>query len=358
MKIAIVGGGSIANTHARALRQLGQRISLVIGTDLARTEAFGRTWGAEKASICFADALAPGIEAVHICTPPVLHYRMASEALDAGKHVICEKPLALAAADAKALADLAKRKGLLGAVNFNTRFYEACTQARALVQSPDFGPIQLIHGAYLQEFHLLPADYMWRYDAELGGLMRAVTEIGSHWIDLARFWSGLEIEAVSAVFGCFQPERILNGKTMYPAGHKGGAPVRVDSEDAAAVALRFSNGALGNMLLSEVSPGRSNALSMEVSSANGALWWNSEDPYRLNQSLGKFRGSHVRTNAFGGGFTGTFAVFFEKLYNALAVGYDPDKAADFPTFEDGWKNVAVCESIYKSACSASTWTEV
>ena len=359
MKIAIVGCGNIANVHAKALGQLGQTLALAVGTDPSRAAAFGKKWGAKETSVHMEDALAPDIDVIHICTPPALHYEMVKQALAAGKHILCEKPLALTAAEGKELADIAKQKGLLGAVNFNSRFHEACVQAKALIHSPGFGPIHFLHGCYLQEFHLLPADYMWRYDGKLARPMRAVTEIGSHWIDMARYWSGLEVEAVSAAFGYFQPDRVLVEKTMYAPGNDGeGETVRIDSEDAAVATFRFSGGALGSMVLSEVSSGRSNYLSMEVSGTKGAVWWNSEDPYRLNQSAGKSFGHNTRVNAFGGGFPDTFSAFFTKVYGALSAGYDPDASADYPTLEDGYRNAAVCEAIYQSAHNQSAWTQV
>ena len=356
MNVAIAGCGFIANTHAQALRQLEQNLVLAVDADFARAEAFREKWGAGAASDKFADVLNPGVDVVHLCTPPTLHYEMAKQVLQAGKHIICEKPLTLNAAEAKELMELAKQKGLVAAVNFNVRFHEACGRAKALVDAPEFGDVHLVHGVYFQEFHLLPADYMWRYNAEHGGKMRAVTEIGSHWIDLARYWSGLEVAAVSASFGKFRPDRKQDGGLMYPPEHEGGTPLRVDSEDAAAVTLRFSNGAMGSMLLSEVSSGRSNYLSMEVSGGGEAVWWNSEDPYRLNHAAGKFSGHNTTVNAFGGGFPDTFAAFFTHVYGALQSGGAGQ--ADYPTFYDGFVNVAVCEAIFESAQNNSAWTEV
>ncbi|MDL2213969.1 Gfo/Idh/MocA family oxidoreductase [Clostridia bacterium OttesenSCG-928-O13] len=358
MNVAIVGPGGIANTHAAALAQLKQNLVMVVGRDAAKAKAFAETWGAAASSTKLEDALGPGVDVVHLCTPPALHYAMAKDILAAGKHLVCEKPLTLSADEAKELVALAKEKKVLAAVNFNVRFHEACGRAKAAVADKSFGDVQLIHGTYFQEFHLLPADYMWRYIPQLGGKMRAVTEIGSHWIDLARFWTGLEINAVCATLGRFNPKRMLDGGMMYPEGHKGGEEVEVGSEDAAAVTFRFENGALGSMLLSEVSSGRSNYLSMEVSSGNAAVWWNSEDPYRLNEASGKFAGAKTTVNAFGGGFPDTFSAFFGKVYGALKAGQYEMDGADYPTLQDGFVNAAVCDAIWQSAHSKSAWTEV
>ena len=355
MKVAIVGAGNIAGTHAKALRGLEQTIELAVGRDLAATQVFAKKWNVPKASDRFEDALAPEIDCVHLCTPPALHYEMAKAVIQAGKHIVCEKPLCLDAAQARELAALAREKNVLAAVNFNVRYHEACGRARAMIADKNFGDVHLIHGSYLQEFHVLPAMYMWRYIPEVGGNMRAVTEIGSHWIDLVRYWTGLEIEAVSADFGRFNPDRVLKDGSMYPPGEAKGESIRVDSEDAAVVMLRFSNGAIGSLLLSEVSHGRSNAVSLEVSSGKRSVWWCSEDPYRLN-SAEKFSGVNGAVNAFGGGFPDTFTAFFSEVYAALAAGNFHN--GGFPSFEDGAANAAVCQAIGQSAANQSKWTEV
>lgn len=358
MNVAIIGCGGIANVHAQALGQLRQNLVLAIDRDLAKANDFKEKWGAAAASNNWLDTLGPGVDCVHLCTPPALHYEMAKEILAAGKHLVCEKPLTLDAGEAKELFTLAQDNHLLAAVNFNVRFHEACQRARETVAAKDFGPIQLIHGTYFQEFHLLPTEYLWRYLPKLSGKMRAVTEIGSHWIDLARYWTGLEVAAVSATLGKFNPQRVVDGGVMYPHGHTPGEEIVVDTEDAAAVTLRFSNGALGSMLISEVSSGRSNRLALEVSSGGGAVWWNSEDPYRLNQSEGKSSGVKAVVNAFGGGFPNTFSAFFNRVYTAMDSGHFELAEADFPTVYDGYVNSAVCDAIWQSAQNQSAWIDI
>lgn len=357
MRIAILGCGNIANTHALALTQLGHSITVAVNPTPAKAKEFGSRWHAKRTGTEMTDVLADDVDCVHICTPPALHYEMVKQVLSAGKHVICEKPLCLDAEHAKELMELAKAKGLLAAVNFNVRYHEACKRAKNQIVSGDFGDIRLISGSYKQEFHVLPADYMWRYIPETGGKMRAVTEIGSHWIDLVRFWTGLEISAVSATLGRFNPDRYMKDGMMYPEKTEGATPIRVNSEDAAIITLRFSNGAIGSLLLSEVSHGHSNSITLEVSSGKKSIWWCSEDPYRLNSGEGKFCGVNSSVNAFGGGFPDTFSGFFEQVYSALESG-SYKTVPDYPTFYDGYINAAVCEAIYNSSENNSEWTEV
>lgn len=354
MRIAIIGCGFIAETHAAALLNQRQTLALCVATSMEKAGTFARRWGFEAHSDRFEDALADGIDCVHICTPPTLHFAMAKAAMLAGKHVICEKPLCLEAAEAKELWELAKDTGRLAAVNYNVRYYEACREARVQVQSRTFGKPLLIHGSYMQQFSLLPCDYMWRYIPERGGKMRCVTEIGSHWFDLLRYVTGLSIVEVSADFGKFFPRRYLKDGIMYETPTEGGTPLEIDTEDAASVMLRFSNGARGVLLLSQISHGRSNRVAFEISSARRSLWWNSEDPLKLHTAQ-RDTGIQTKVNAFAGGFPDTYTAFFHQIYTALESGALPE---DIPSFYDGYQNAAICEAVYRSATQDSKWVAV
>ena len=356
MRVAIVGCGFIAEVHAEALKELGHTIAVVIGHNLSKTESFAKKWNAERFGNDFNMALASDIDCVHICTPPVFHYQMVKDALNAGKHVICEKPMCLNSDEAKELLMISREKKLVGAVNFNVRFYDACKQAKKFISSQDFGRICLIHGSYLQEFHALPEDYTWRYKPELAGPMRATTEIGSHWIDIARYWTGLEIEEVSANYGSFTPDRYISDGIMYEENKSDSEKITVSSEDAASISLRFSNGAIGNLLLSEVSHGRNNLINIEVTGTEQSIWWNSEEPYKL-RSGHKYSGVTTRINAFGGGFPNTFSSFFQEVYKDIEKGIPSDNPS-YPSFYDGYVNSAVCAAVYESACNNSSWVKV
>ena len=146
MKVAIVGCGNIAATHAKALIQQKQEIVLAVGRDQSKAKAFAETWNIPSHSNQFTDALASGVDCIHICTPPAMHYDMAKAALLAGKHVVCEKPLCLNSEQARELYQLAQEEGLLAAVNFNVRYHEACQRGRKIVAAPGFGAPRLIHG--------------------------------------------------------------------------------------------------------------------------------------------------------------------------------------------------------------------
>ena len=352
MGAAIIGTGFIAQVHAQALKAMGREIAVVIHPSAEKARAFAETWGAKSWSADSEAFLDVEVVCVLICTPPMLHFGTVQAALEAGKHMICEKPLCISAQEAKTLWQLAERQGVVHAVNFNVRFYEACRKAREEIASGSLGKPLLIHGSYLQAFHALPSPYSWRYQPEKAGKMRAMTEIGSHWIDLARYWTGLEVTAVSADFAGFFPKRYVADGIMQESGN--GTEITVGSEDAALLHLRFSNGAAGSVVLSEVSHGRNNRLSLEVTGNLSSLWWNSEDPWRLHHGT-----SDVSTqiNAFSGCFPQTFQDFFAAVYRDIAAGH-PAAKPDYPTFYDGYINAAVCEAALESSENQGKWINV
>ena len=356
MKIAIIGCGFIAATHAQALKGMNLPIAVAVDANPLAAKAFAEQWDIPEHTDSFERVLEEDIGVVHVCTPPTLHYDMVRRIILAGKHVICEKPLCLDPAQAKDLENLAWEKGIISAVNFNVRFHEACSRIRAAVTSENFGRVCLIKGSYEQEFHVLPADYMWRYQKELAGPMRATTEIGSHWIDLARFLTGLEILEVSATYGKFTPDRYVKDNIMYEEEQPGAEKITVDTDDAVCAVLKFSDGALGSLLLSEVTCGKNNYVSMEISGSRQSVSWNSEDPYKVC-TASKFAGVNSSVNAFGGGFPDTFTAFFTEVYRDILAG-KRSEAPTYPTFKDGYINAAVCSAIYESANNHSAWTEV
>jgi len=345
MKVAIIGSGFIAHLHAEMIKALGLELVVVISKTEKNAAAFAKNWRIPYYGTSLQLAL-DKCDCIHVCTPPLAHYEQAKAIIAAGKHLICEKPLTIHPKEAAELYHLAKDKGVIAAVNFNVRFHEACQRAKELIVQKEFGAIRLIHGSYLQEFHANSDYYSWRYKPTEGGPMRATTEIGAHWIDLVRHWTGLEITAVAANFGHFQPNRYLaqDGR-IHPNKQENSQAIKVTSEDAATILLKFDNGAIGNLILSEVAHGKKNQLSLEVTGRHQSVWWNNETPYQLFHGE-KNKGVQVSTNPFGGGFTATFKQLFQQVYAAID---SPNKAINYPTFKDGAINASVCAAIYESA---------
>lgn len=357
MKAGIWGAGNIAATHAEALKMSGISIGAVVDVDRRRSGEFAKNWGAETWGDDSAILFREDISAVHVCTPPNLHYEMVMRLLNAGKHVLCEKPLCFDDSQAQELAQISKEKGLVCAVNFNVRFHLACQRAREIVSAPDFGPVLLIHGNYMQEFNAFPAPLDWRYDPVLAGKMRAVTEIGTHWMDIAQYISRKKITAVSALFGRFHPERTLDGGMMYrPETHTKGEVFGVSSEDAAAVNIRFEDGAIGCVLFSEVSPGRINRITLEVTGTDRNLWWNSEDNNMLHTAR-KGEGVNTQVFGFGNGFADTFRTLLKAYYTDVHAGVAPEKTV-YPGFDEGAQIVRLCNALLESAENNSEWVQV
>lgn len=354
MKIGVIGCGFIAETHAQSIRALGHNLEVVVSRNLEKVTAFAKKWKVPHYGINFELAIAK-CDCIHICTPPMAHYQYAKAVILAKKHILCEKPLCIHPAEASELFQLAKEQGVIAAVNFNVRFHEACKRARKSIGQKAFGKIRLIHGSYLQEFHAERDFYSWRYQRAEGGNMRATTEIGAHWIDLVRYWTGLEVIAVAANFANFQPQRYLDKDgIIYSDSDQNRQVVQVESEDAATILFKFSNGAIGNVVLSEVSHGKSNQLQLTVTGEYQSISWNNEHPYQLLKGE-KNKGIQVETNPFGDGFNASFTSLFKEFYQAIA---SPSHSSSFPTFKDGYINALICQAIYKSAQQNSKWVPI
>jgi len=311
----------------------------------------------------------PAIDVVHLATPNNLHFPHAKAALLAGKHVVCEKPLAMNTKESAELVKIAKETGLVNAINFNLRFYPISQHARAMVQSGQIGKVYTMYGSYLQDWLLLETDWNWRLEPDLGGTLRAVADIGSHWLDLMTFISGLRIESVMADFKTFLPVRkkptkpveTYTGKLLTPEDYE---DKPINTEDYASVLLRFEDGARGVLTVSQVSAGRKNRLSYEIDGSKSSLAFVSERPNELwighrdrpNEHLLKdpslllpeARAVSAYPGGHNEGFPDTFKQLSAKVYQYIRKG-DFSAAPDFPTFADGHYELQLCEAIEKSA---------
>jgi len=369
-QIGVAGTGFIGPAHVEALRRLGITVAGIVGSSRERAAPKAEALRLGKVYATYEEMIAdPAIGAVHITSPNHLHYSQAKAALLAGKHVVCEKPLAMNTQESAELVALAKERNLVNAVNFNIRFYPLCQQARALVQSGELGDVYIVQGSYLQDWLLLPTDWNWRLEPDLGGVMRAVADIGSHWLDLLTFITGQRIEAVCADFKTFIPVRqkptmaidTFTGK-LQTAVETVAQPIH--TEDYATILLRFAGGARGVVTVSQVSAGRKNRLYYEIDGAKSALTWDSERPNELwighrerpNEVLIKdpsllapaarqyaaYPGGHAE------GFPDTFKQLYAAIYLYIANG-DFRAPTDFPTFADGHYELVLGEAIYQSA---------
>lgn len=375
---AVVGAGFIGPVHVEALRRLGVPIRGLLGVDQAESKSACAKLGLPRAYANFDEVLAdPSVQAVHLAVPNVLHYPMAKRAIEAGKHVMCEKPLAMTAAESAELVGLARGKKLAAGVCYNLRFYPLNLEARDRCARGEVGRVYAINGSYLQDWLFYDTDYNWRVLADQGGALRAVADIGTHWMDLICSITGLEVEAVFADLLTVHPIRkrpkgeveTFTGKL---AAQRETEPVEIATEDYGNILFRFRGGAKGSLCVSQVTAGRKNCLRYEISGERCALAWNSEMPNELwigrrdraNESLirdpslvGDLARSYI--NYPGGhneGFPDAFKQCFRAFYNYIAAG-DYSAVPQFPTFAEGHREVALCEAILKSH-REQRWTAV
>ncbi len=346
-KVGILGIGWVAGFHVQALRELDIEVFAVVGSTREKAEAFAREWDIPNYGEDLDLLFDPQISAVHICTPPQRHYEQIRLLLAQGKHIFCEKPLSLSAKEAKELAQMEETSGLVCCVGFNVRSYSQCKKARELVQGGDLGRLLLIHGSYLQEFGAEPALWSWRYESNL----HAVTEIGSHWLDLAQYISGERITAASALFDSFHPLRYRRDGLLYTEPQEAADAVSVPSEDVALIHFRTETGAIGSVVLSELSHGHGNQLRLEITGEKATLAWNSEAPMTLFLS---HKGKTAELPGEEDSFETTFLTQFREFYKAVRG----EKVFSGVTFREAYRNTLLCEAIGESAKNHSAWMEV
>jgi predicted dehydrogenase len=371
LSAALVGTGFIAAVHVDALRRLGVDVLGVVGSspDRAAEAGLGNVYGS-LGELLEDDR----IDVVHLTTPNHLHYPQVKRALAAGKHVVCEKPLALTAAESRELVELADAAGVVHCTNFMARFYPLVQQARSLLNEGSLGEIWNVHGSYLQDWLLRPTDWNWRLEPERGGEVRAIGDIGSHWLDLVQFVTGSRIVEVFADLQTVIPirRRPVGPVQTFAQTEAEGEDVAIATEDLAHVLLRFEGGAPGAVVISQVSAGRKNMLSFELDGADAALGWNSERAEELwlgrrdrpnelllrDPSLMKPAARETTTLPGGHaeGFAETFRELYRRVYRAVETGGPPPEP-DYPTFADGhWENI-LGEAIALSS-RERRWIEV
>jgi predicted dehydrogenase len=368
--VGVAGTGFIGPAHIEGLRRIGIQVLGLAEDTPKNAQIKAAELGIPRAYDLFESMLAdPDIDVVHLATPNLLHHPYAKAALLAGKHVVCEKPLAMNASESAELVKLAADTGRVNVVNFNIRMYPMVQQARSLVQNGEIGDLFILQGSYLQDWLLFPTDWNWRLEPNLGGALRAVGDIGSHWLDLITFITGLRVEEVYADFKTFhtirkkptKPLETFTGKMLQPTDY---VEKPISTEDYATILLHYENGVRGVVTVAQVCSGRKNRVFFEINGSKSSLAWDGERPNELwignrtapNQLLMKdpslmtpearqtvsYPGGHAE------GFPDTFKQLYKKVYDYIFAG-DFNKRPDFPTFADGHYEMVLCEAIESSA---------
>jgi predicted dehydrogenase len=378
IRVGVIGAGFIGPAHIESLRRLGGiEVVALAGSSQASAERKAAALFVPRAYGDYHDMIQdPDVDVVHITTPNVHHYAAAGAVLRGGKHVVCDKPLAMTSRESEELVRLAEGSGLVHAVTFNNRFYPVLQHARAVIRRGEIGPVQLVHGGYWQDWLLLDTDYNWRVDPAQGGPLRAVGDIGSHWLDLAQWLTGQPVRAVFADLVTVLPVRRKPAHPVdtFTTADVERVPVRIETEDAATVLLRLGNAARGVMMVSQVSAGRKNRLVLEVNGARGSIAWDGEQPNELwighrerpNEILikdpalldeaarpyARYPGGHAE------GFPDSHTAINRAIYEYIrAGGRRTGRPPEFPTFADGHRENLIADSILHSA-REKRWVEV
>ncbi len=368
--VALIGTGFIGPIHIEAVRRAGQQVVGVLGSSPARSQAAAEKYGIPRAYLSLDELLADSaVQAVHVTSPNRYHAEQTAAVLRAGKHVLCEKPLAMTSTESAALVALAKETGLHAGVCYNVRFYPLCHEARARIAAGEVGPLLHVTGSYVQDWLLKETDFNWRVLASEGGELRAIADIGTHWLDLLQFIVGEEVVAVCADLQTVHPVRKkpsgLSSVETFQADRA--TPVHdeevpIDTEDAGNILLQFASGAKGNLHVSQTTAGRKNCIRYEIAGRQEALGWNSERPNELwigqrdrasellvrdpallspaARGIASYPGGHNE------GFPDSFKQLFRAFYGSLSQS--PQGPQPYPTLSEGHREIVLCEAILKS----------
>ncbi|MGN7978891.1 Gfo/Idh/MocA family protein [Microbacterium sp. 22195] len=353
IRSGFLGGGFMAQVHSRAARAAGAAMAAVASSSPQRAERAAQQLGIGRAVGSVEELLAGDSDIVHICTPNATHASLALQVIAAGKHVICEKPLATTLVDARALADAAAERGVVAAVPFVYRYHPMVREARARIAAGEIGSLLTVDCGYLQDWMLLPTDDDWRATSASGGPSRAFADIGSHLCDLLEFVTGDRIVRLTA-------------RTRRVFDERGGHPVA--NEDAVAILVELASGAIGTLLISQMAAGRKNALTLELHGADASIRFDQERPEELwvggreeNRHLfrdpstaheGVARFSRVPVG-HAQGYQDAFNGFVADAYAAVA-GEQPD---GLPTFADGVRAAQLTEAVLLAA-REERWIDV
>jgi predicted dehydrogenase len=378
LSAVVVGTGFIGPVHVEGLRRAGVHVAGIVGSSPDKSQLAAEQLGLPRGYATLDDVLADtAVDSVHLATPNRLHFAQAAAVLRAGKHVLCEKPLAMTSSETADLVRIAAESARAAGVAYNIRFYPLCHEVAARVADGSLGNILHVTGSYVQDWLLYDSDFNWRVLAEDGGNLRAVADIGTHWLDLVQFIVGRKVNAVCADLRTVHPTRQRPGGGVETFSGKGSAPrktepISVTTDDCGCVMLRFDNGANGCLWVSQTTAGRKNCLRFEIAGSQQSFAWNSEAPNELwighrdrpnemlirdpalmkasARAIANYPGGHNE------GFPDTFKQLFRSFYGYVAAG-NFTAPPPFPTFADGHREVLLCEAVLRSA-REGRWVEI
>ena len=372
-RVAILGAGMIGDVHRRAATLAGAQILGVMASTPERSRQVAEEWGVEQAYGSIEEVAESKAEIVHICTPNASHVGYAVALMEAGKHVLCEKPLGISLADAQHAAEVAKDTGVINTIPFAYRFHPMAREMRARVQAEEFGALNLMHGSYLQDWLLNPKATSWRVDPKAGGPSRAFGDIGSHWCDLLEWVTGDRIARLVATISITIKQRPASTAATMSAVESDAPLVDVQTEDSALILFRTASDIAGSAVISQLSAGRKNRLWMEVDGMHQSaafdqelgeqLWIGDDEGARVlvrdpNHGSAEQRRLSMLPAGHAQGYAQCFENYVADSYAAVDAraghGHLPD---GLPTFVDGARAAEICDAMLRSA-SSGEWVNV
>jgi predicted dehydrogenase len=368
IKTAIIGSGFMGKVHTEAVRRLGNVEVIALASSPRHDAAkLAHVFDIPHVASSWKNIVKdPEVEVVHVCTPNALHFPVSMAAMEAGKHVICEKPLAMSVAEAKQMVELAKKNKLANCVNHNLRYYPVVQHIREMIANGELGDILIVQGTYSQDWLLYDTDYNWRIESKFNGPLRVVGDVGSHWMDMIQHLTGLKITALCADLQIFHKKRkkpkgnieTFAGKLMKPEDY---TEVRIDTEDFGSVLLQLGKRARGAYTVSQVSAGCKNRFQIEIFGTRAGVMWNQEKPDELwighrntpNHLIVKdpsllHSGAATYADLPGGhseGYDDTHKQVFKRFYHKVL---HPTTAVEYPTLEDGLRGMMLLEKVIES----------
>jgi len=376
IRTAIVGTGFMGRVHLEAVRRTeGVEVAAIVGRTEDAAQRLGAGFGVPLMKADYREVLRDRtIDAVHVCTPNAQHYSMTKDALETGKHVLCEKPITTAVREAEELVSLAARQGLRNCVCHNLRYYPMVQQMRQLREAGELGEILVVQGTYSQDWLLYDTDWNWRADSKVSGPSRCMADIGSHWFDLAEHLTGLRVTSLCADLQTFHRTRKRPKHSVETFANKLMGPedyieTPVDTEDFGAVIFRMGTRTRGCMSASQVSAGRKNGFRMEIYGSRSSVAWNQERPDELwvghrdsgnalfvkdpSLLLPGARGFADLPGGHSEGYDDTFKQVFRRFYASIGSS----GTAEYPQFVDGLRQLKILDAVLESQ-RARKWVDV
>lgn len=377
IKTAIFGLGFVGRVHFDSVRRL-EHVQLAALAD-SKVEVAARLaadFAIPTADIDYRNVLCdPSIQAVHVCTPNAQHYAMVKDALQAGKHIVCEKPITATVEEAEDLVALAAQKGVRNCVCHNLRYYPMVQQLRRMREAGELGEILAVQGGYLQDWLLYDTDWNWRVDSKVSGPLRCMGDIGSHWFDLAEHVTGLRVTSLCADLQTFHKTRKQPKKSVETFANKMLAAedyveTPVDTDDYGAVIFRMGERVRGSAVASEIAAGRKNRLSIEVYGTKASAAWDQERPNELwigsrdkgnqlvlkdpAQLLPEARSYADLPGGHAEGYDDANKQLLKRFYASIT---DSKMTPEYPQFIDGLRQMTIMRAELESQRTRS-WVDV